>query len=131
VFRFIKFSVKLSIKLLCNEERKRTMSKEPLTRRDLEAQIIAKAQADESFRQALLGNPKAAIEKEFGGMLREGVEIKVVEETADTLYLVLPAAKGELSETDLDNISGGIVTVLMGYKVGSQQIKDGTTNTIL
>jgi hypothetical protein len=114
VIRFIKFSVKLSIKLLCNKERKRTMSKEPLTRRDLEAQIIAKAQADESFRQALMGNPKAAIEKELNGELREGVEIKVVEETASTLYLVLPAVEGELSEADLDRVAGGVRTAISG-----------------
>jgi hypothetical protein len=114
VIRFIEFSVKLSIKSLLNKERKRTMSKEPLTRKDLEAQIIAKAQADGSFRQALLGNPKSTIEKELNGALREGIEIKVVEETPSTLYLVLPAVEGELSEAELDGVAGGVRTVISG-----------------
>jgi hypothetical protein len=83
------------------------MSQETLSRKDLEARLIAKAQADEPFRQALLSNPRATIEKELGGTMPEGFQVKVVEETANTLYLVLPTAEGQLSETDLDAVSGG------------------------
>jgi hypothetical protein len=86
------------------------------SRKDVEAKLIAKAQADESFRQTLMSNPKAAIEKEFGAALREGVEIKVVEETTDTLYLVLPAAQGELSETELDEVAGGYINAYLFAK---------------
>lgn len=82
------------------------MTQEMLSRKDAEAKLIAKAQADQLFRQALLNNSKAAIEKELGTII-EGFQVKVVEETADTLYLVLPAVEDELSDTDLDDVAGG------------------------
>jgi len=42
----------------------------------------------------------------------EGVEVRVVEETADTIYLVLPSASavgegGSLSDRELDAVAGG------------------------
>jgi hypothetical protein len=93
------------------------MSQQAQNRKEMEALLIAKAQADESFRQALLNDPKATIQKEMGGTLPEGLQVKVVEETGDTLYLVLPAAEGELSETDLDDVAGGALNVyLFGAK---------------
>jgi hypothetical protein len=39
------------------KERKSTVTQEMLSRRDAEAKLIAKAQADHSFRQALLNSP--------------------------------------------------------------------------
>jgi hypothetical protein len=89
------------------QERKFTMPEQAQTRKEVEEIIIAKAQADESFRQALLSNPKPTIEKELGGTLPESLQLKVVEESADTLYLVLPAAESQLSESELDAVSGG------------------------
>ena len=62
----------------------------PKTRKDLEAEIIAKAWEDEQFRQELLSNPKEAIAKTLGAKLAENLEIKVVQETPNNLYLVLP-----------------------------------------
>jgi hypothetical protein len=53
-----------------------------------------------------LANPNAAIEKELGVKLPAGIKIKVVEDTASEVHLVLPEAsranKGELSDTDLN-----------------------------
>lgn len=83
------------------------MSQQVQSRKEAEELLIAKAQADASFRQALLSNPKTAIEKELGGTLPQNLQVKVVEETSDTLYLVLPAAGDQLSESELDTISGG------------------------
>ena len=62
----------------------------PKTRKDLEAEIIAKAWEDEQFRQELLSNPKEAIAKTLGAKLAENLEIRVVQETPNNLYLVLP-----------------------------------------
>jgi hypothetical protein len=62
----------------------------PKTRKDLEAEIIAKAWEDEQFRQELISNPKKAIAKTLGAKLAENLEIRVVQETPDNLYLVLP-----------------------------------------
>jgi hypothetical protein len=60
------------------------------TRKDLEAEIIAKAWEDERFRQELLSNPKEAIAKTLGTKLAENLELRVVQETPNNLYLVLP-----------------------------------------
>jgi hypothetical protein len=62
----------------------------PKTRKDLEAKIIAKAWEDEVFRQELLSNPSKAIAKTLGAKLAENLEIRVVQETPNNLYLVLP-----------------------------------------
>jgi len=84
------------------------MSQTATTRKEFEAALIAKAQADRAFRQALLNNSSATIEKEFGVTLRAGAELKVVEETATSNYLVLPAAtSGELLDSELKAASGG------------------------
>jgi hypothetical protein len=67
---------------------------------------------DEDFRQRLLEDPKAAVEQELGTRLPEGVEVRVVEETAGTIYLVLPSVSqigegGELSDQKLEVVTGG------------------------
>ncbi|MGA7217787.1 MAG: NHLP leader peptide family RiPP precursor [Candidatus Sulfotelmatobacter sp.] len=60
--------------------------------------VIQKAAAeDESFRAELLKNPKAAIEKKIGGPLPEWINVKVVEETADTVYFVVPMTSAGLA----------------------------------
>ena len=55
------------------------------------------------------------MEQELGSPLPEGVEVRVVEESADTIYLVLPSASpvgeaGELSDRDLEAVAGGAYT---------------------
>ncbi|MGF1470871.1 MAG: NHLP leader peptide family RiPP precursor [Rubrobacteraceae bacterium] len=75
--------------------------------------LIQRSMEDEELRQRLLNDPKAAIEQEIGASLPEEVEIQAVEETQDTVYLVLPpkprsAAEGsELSEQELQGVAGG------------------------
>ncbi len=69
----------------------------------IQAQIIAKAMKDETFRQALLSNPKAVIERELGITIPAGVTIAVHQNTPTTLHFVLPmqepsAAGEELSD---------------------------------
>jgi hypothetical protein len=81
-------------------------------RKDLEAQVIAKAWADESFKKALVSSPRSAVENEFGIKLPASVNVRVVEESTDNLYLVLPlknaaAERGELSDLELEAVAGG------------------------
>ena len=79
------------------------------TRRDMEADIIARAMKDEGFARELRADTKAVIEREVG-KLPEGIEVKLVEETADTLYLVLPARPSpgdQLSDAELERVAGG------------------------
>ena len=81
----------------------------PRTRRDMEAEIIERALKDEGFARELRADTKAVIEREVG-KLPEGIEVKVVEETPDTLYLVLPAHPSpgrQLSDEELERVAGG------------------------
>jgi hypothetical protein len=51
------------------------------------------------------------VEQELGRQLPEGIEVSVLEESADTIYLVLPSASaggqgGSLSDQDLEAVAG-------------------------
>lgn len=72
--------------------------------------IIAKAMRDDDYRRELLVNPKQAIHREFGKELPPGLDVRVVEEAANVVYLVLPARPvSELSDHDLAGVAGGLV----------------------
>jgi hypothetical protein len=57
---------------------------------DAELQIAARAVRDEEFRQALIRDPAATLEREFGAKVPEGVTIQVHEESDDVVHLVVP-----------------------------------------
>jgi|GEM_PF-1111212 len=80
--------------------------KKPMTRKELKEQIIKKAQSDQEFKKALVENPKGAI-GQLGVQLPEDVEVKVVEESAGVVYLVLPVNPDELTDEQLDDVTGG------------------------
>ena len=75
--------------------------------------LIERSARDENFRRRLLDDPKGTVEQEFGTRLPEGIEIRVVEETPNVVYLVLPpkesaSAQGsELSDRELEAVAGG------------------------
>lgn len=75
---------------------------------NLKQTIIEKARKDDVFRQSLLDNPKNAIETETQQSLNSNVTINVVEDSAQELTFVLPPkTNGELTDEDLDAVSGG------------------------
>jgi Nitrile hydratase, alpha chain len=82
-------------------------------RQEMERRLIEKSIEDESFRQRLIEDPKGAVEQELGARLPEGVRVVTVEETQDTIYLVLPstpmtgAEGGALSDRELESVAGG------------------------
>ena len=86
---------------------------EATDRQEMERRLIEKSLQDESFRRRLLEDPEAAVEQELGARLPEEVRVETVEETADTIYLVLPStpmAGGggeELSDQQLESVAGG------------------------
>jgi len=57
---------------------------------DMMEKVITRAWTDDAFKEAVLENPKAVLEREFGYTVPESVRIRAVEETALTRYLVLP-----------------------------------------
>jgi hypothetical protein len=85
-------------------------------RAEIERMLVQRSLEDESFRRKLLADPKGALQEELGARLPKEVEVRAVEETADTIYLVLPSSSplggegGELSEQDLEAIAGGGAT---------------------
>ena len=81
-------------------------------RAGMERRVIERSLADDAFRRRLLEDPRATMEQELGVRLPADVQVRAVEETADTVYLVLPSASpagegGEISDRDLDRVAGG------------------------
>ena len=82
------------------------------SRAEMERRLIDRSLEDQAFRQRLLADPRAVIEHELGSRLPESVEVRVVEESAETIYLVLPSASPlghgvELSDQELEAVAGG------------------------
>jgi hypothetical protein len=78
----------------------------------LQEQIVTRAMKDEVFRRELLSNPKAAVESGLAITLPQGANIRVYEDTPDTIHIVLPmkVQSGEpleLSDEDLEQAVGG------------------------
>lgn len=81
-----------------------------LERDNAEARIVSKALSDETFKQALMSDPRAVISREMGVDLPRDLKINVVQETPDTYYVVLPhltSGGAELSDTELEAVAGG------------------------
>jgi hypothetical protein len=70
-------------------------------------QIIAKALADEAFKQRLLADA-AAVLKEEGVAVPEGVTVTALENTETAFYLVIPRKPSfELTDDEMAACAGG------------------------
>ena len=81
------------------------------SRPEAEALLRSMAADDKAFRKDLIANPHRAIGKAVGMDLPANLKVTVLEEDAQQIYLVLPAAAsipGELSDDELGAVSGGI-----------------------
>ena len=81
-------------------------------RAEMERRLIERSLQDDVFRQQLLADPKAIIERETGTQLPEDLRVMAVEETDDTIYLVLPSTSltgegGGLADWELEAVTGG------------------------
>src|SRR5215213_6486146 len=85
-------------------------------RSEVQRRLVQRSIEDEDFRKKLLDDPKGALEQELETQLPEDVEVRVVEESLKTIYLVLPGTSlpldegGELSDRALDALAGGAST---------------------
>ncbi|HEY9769498.1 MAG TPA: NHLP leader peptide family RiPP precursor [Coleofasciculaceae cyanobacterium] len=84
-----------------------------INRYEFETELITRAWQNEEFKQKLIDNPKAIYAEELQQKLPQNIEIKTIEETANSLYLVLPQnpaeikVSEELSEEALESVAGG------------------------
>lgn len=97
-----------------HEELKKVISQAMNTRADFERKLIERSWEDETFKQELLSNPKAVYARESGQELPQELEIEVLQETANKVYLVFPSNPApaitdgeELSEEALETVAGG------------------------
>ena len=104
---------------------------EAASRAEMAGRLVQRSIEDESFRQRLLADPKAAVEQELGTRLPEEVRVVAVEETADTAYLVLPLRStdaqdaDELSERELEAVAGGWDAQTAGLTCTVEQTRCG------
>lgn len=71
------------------------------------AQVIAHSWGDPDYRAKLLADPAGTLADDAGFRVPEGKRIVIVEDTDDVIHLVLPARPTELSDEELDSVSGG------------------------
>ena len=81
-------------------------------RTEVDRRLVQRSLEDEDFRQRLLDDPKGTMEQELGSRLPESIEVRALEESAQTIYLVLPVRSadlqtGELSDEELEEVAGG------------------------
>jgi hypothetical protein len=93
---------------------------------DPRAVIVKKALTDSSFKQSLIADPKSATEKALGVKVPGGVTVKVLEDTATLVHLVLPhllPPTRELDDAALAKVSGGAYAypgaATQGYQCGN------------
>ncbi len=60
---------------------------------DFEERVVMRAFKDDAFRKRLLADPRRAVAEVLGKDFPAGIDIKVVQESPTTVYLVLPAAE--------------------------------------
>ena len=81
-----------------------------MTRGEMQDLLEKFAATSPEYRSALLKDPKGVVEKQFAMSLPDNVKVKAVEESANTIYVVVPhsvAAGAELDDADLEKVAGG------------------------
>ena len=82
------------------------------TRGQLYDKIAEQSKSDKGYKDQLMKDPRALMSKQLGTQIPANVKIQVLQETADTYYVVLPyaAAEGqELNDADLEKVAGGFL----------------------
>ncbi len=95
------------------------------------AKAIARAWADAAYKTKLVSDPHAAL-SEAGVSVPTGTTVKVIENTADTVHVVLPAAPAKASEMSIDElekVAGGLALQDVWNNVETtSSIATGTVN---
>jgi hypothetical protein len=77
-------------------------------RLDLITVILARAGSDPALRSQLVAGGAQTL-RALGVSVPPGIDVKIVEDSATVRHYVIPApvASGELSDVDLEKVSGG------------------------
>ncbi len=81
-----------------------------MTRGEMQDLLEKFAATNPQYRSALIKDPRSVVEKQFNMSLPDNVKVKAVEESADTIYVVVPhavSAGAELDDADLEKVAGG------------------------
>ena len=78
------------------------------------AAVVARAWRDAAFKRRLLADPMGVL-RECGIPIPDGAEIRILEDTPECTYLVLPRPPAEeLDPRDLESAAGGFFGSLAG-----------------
>lgn len=102
-----------------------------MTRGEMQDLLGKFAMENSTYRDTLMKNPRAIVEKQFNMALAPNVKVKVVEETADTIYVIVPpksAQAGELDDSDLEKVAGGSGSTKIK---GDAKCESGALNTVV
>ena len=84
-----------------------------VSRKDVREALVRTALKDDLFRESLVANPKLAVERALGTKLPGAMEVVVVQETDERMFIVLPMQlpfeTGDLSDAELEQIAGGFL----------------------
>ncbi|ADK85871.1 hypothetical protein Deba_2511 [Desulfarculus baarsii DSM 2075] len=75
------------------------MSSDNMAHSSAWAKVVAKAWADESYKNKLLSDPAAVLRAE-GLAIPEGVRLTVLENSATQIHLVLPVAPSDAADLE-------------------------------
>ena len=65
-------------------------------------QVVVRAWTDEDFKQRLMSDPDGVL-RDHGVDVPQGVSVKVVEDTEDVTYLVLPTKPADVEVSDFQD----------------------------
>jgi hypothetical protein len=113
----------------------------PMTRRDLEARMIAKAWREPGFKTLLLTDPKTALQHELSAIdpsitLPAALQVQVHEEAPNTYHLVLPRnprdiSLGEVVGDDLEAVAPQTIAVLLIAVVAGNTVVAGNNVAVV
>jgi hypothetical protein len=85
-----------------------------ISRKDIREALVRAALKDEAFRESLLANPKFAVERALGRTLPDRLQVVLLRETDNLMYIVLPKDfpndAAHLTDDELENVAGGFLS---------------------
>jgi hypothetical protein len=100
-----------------------------MTRGEMQDLLVKFAMESPQYRQALLEKPREVVAAQFQIQIPAHVNLKVIEDTASTVHIVLPHVVkegSELSDADLEAVAGGH-TIVKEAECGG----GGSLNTVI